>query len=106
MDFKKYNVIITPKAYKELIGIYDYIVEEFYAEKTAKDIIRKIIQETQKLQYLPYRHTEIGKKDEQIRRYRKVIVKNYVIIYIIDEKNKTVVILHIYYAKRDYLNRI
>ncbi|MFI3227956.1 MAG: type II toxin-antitoxin system RelE/ParE family toxin [Clostridia bacterium] len=35
-------------------------------------------------------------------RYRKVVVKNYVLIYRIDEASKTVYVLHIFYGKRDY----
>ena len=36
----KYKVIITPAAFKEINKIYDYILEELYAEKAAKDLMR------------------------------------------------------------------
>ena len=39
MDIK-YKVIITPTAFKEINSIYDYILEELYAEKAAKDLMR------------------------------------------------------------------
>ena len=39
MDMK-YKVIITPTALKEINKIYDYILEELYAEKAAKDLMR------------------------------------------------------------------
>ena len=32
----KYRVIITPTAFKEINKIYDYILEELYAEKVEK----------------------------------------------------------------------
>lgn len=35
-----YKVIITPTAYKEINRIYDYILEDLYAEKAAKDLMR------------------------------------------------------------------
>ena len=36
----KYKIIITPTAFKEINKIYDYILEELYAEKAAKDLMR------------------------------------------------------------------
>lgn len=36
----KYRVIITPTAFKEINKIYDYILEELYAEKAAKALMR------------------------------------------------------------------
>ena len=39
MDMK-YKVIITPTAFNEINRIYDYISEELYAEKAAKDLMR------------------------------------------------------------------
>ena len=35
------------------------------------------------------------------KEYRKIIVKNYIILYTIDENNKVVYISHIYYGKRN-----
>ncbi len=40
MDIK-YKVIITPTAYKEINKIYDYISEDLYAKKAAKDLMRQ-----------------------------------------------------------------
>ena len=39
MDMK-YRVIITLTAFKEINRIYDYILEELYAGKAAKDLMR------------------------------------------------------------------
>ena len=39
MDMK-YKVIIPPNAFKEINKIYDYILEDLYAEKAAKDLMR------------------------------------------------------------------
>ena len=41
MDIK-YKVIITPTAYKEINRIYDYILIDLYAEKAAKNLMRKV----------------------------------------------------------------
>ncbi len=39
MDIE-YKVILTPSAYKEINRIYDYILEDLYAEKAAKNLMR------------------------------------------------------------------
>ena len=36
--------------------------------------------------------------------YRKLVVKNYVVFYLIDEKNKVVEIGRILYGRRDWLS--
>ena len=37
-------------------------------------------------------------------KYRRIVIKNYVVLYTIDEENKIVYISHMYYKKRNYLS--
>lgn len=104
MDTDHYKVIITPTAYKEINEIYDYITEELYAEKAAKNLMRKVEEEVLRLKYAPKIHTEIEKLDELNRIYRKIVIKNYVILYTIDEENKVIFISHMYYGGRNYID--
>lgn len=104
MDIKKYKVIITPTAYKEINKIYDYITDDLDAEKAAKRLMNKVEQEIQRLKEMPKIHTEIEKIDELKRIYRKIVVDNYVILYTIDEDNKVIFISHMYYVGRDYMS--
>ena len=53
MDTKKYKVIITPTAYKEINKIYDYITDDLYAENAAKRLMNKVEQEVQSLKDAP-----------------------------------------------------
>ena len=103
MDTKKYKVIITPTAYREINRIYDYISEDLYAEKAAKDLMQKIEDEVQKLKYAPEIHTKIEKFDELKRQYRRIVVKNYIILYTVDNEKEVVYVAHIYYGGRNYL---
>ena len=104
MGTKQYKVIITPTAYKEINRIYDYITEDLYAECAASRLMQKIEQEVQRLKKAPRIHSKIPKYDELKRKYRRIVIKNYVILYTIDEENKTVYISHMYYGGRNYLN--
>lgn len=104
MDIKRYKVIITPSAYEEMNQIYNYIVQNLYAEKSAKELMQKIEEVIQKLKYAPKIYAKIEKLDELKRVYRRVIVKKYVILYTIDEEDNTVFVTHIYYGKRNYID--
>ena len=64
MDTKKYKVIITPTAFRELDRIYTYISEELYAKNAAKDLMRKIESEIKNLSSNPKIYPKIEKIDE------------------------------------------
>lgn len=42
----------------------------------------------------------------QNTRYRRILVKNYIIIYRTNEKRKEVYIVHIFYSKSNYLEKL
>ena len=100
----KYKVIITPTAYKEINKIYDYISEDLYAEKATKNLMRKVEESIQNLKDAPKIHAKIEKIDELKRQYRRIVIKNFVILYTIDEINKVIYVSHMYYGGRNYLN--
>lgn len=87
MAIEQYKMIITPTAVKEINKIYDYISEDLYARNAAKSIMQKIEIAIQKLKYAPKIYMQIEKTDESERIYRRIVVKNYIILYTIDEKN-------------------
>jgi len=105
MVTEKYKVIITPTAYREINKIYDYIVEDLCAESAAKNLMNKVEQKVQALKFAPKIHIEIDRVDELKRKYRKLIVKNYIILYTIDEENHKVFVSHMYYGGRNYMNK-
>lgn len=105
MNTNAYKVVITLIAYKETRKIYNYLTEELYAEKAAKNLMRKIETKIQILEHLPKIYVELEKVDKFGKKYRKIIINNYIILYFIDEEKQTVVISHIYYAKSNYINK-
>ncbi|MBQ9013657.1 MAG: hypothetical protein IJ094_08925 [Bacilli bacterium] len=50
-------------------------------------------------------YVEIEKNDELNNKYRRIVIKKFVVLYTIDIKRKTVYISHIYYGGKNYLNR-
>ena len=102
MDIK-YKIIITPTAYKEINRIYDYILEDLYAEKAAKNLMRKVEKSIKSLKHSPKMYAEIEKIDELKRKYRRIVIKNFIILYTIDEDNEVVYVSHMFYGGRNYL---
>ena len=106
MNIKKYDLIFTPTAIKEINKIYNYISENLSAKNSAKRLMTKIEQKVQELKYSPqiYQVIEIDKKLKL--NYRKIVINYYIVLYTINENKKTVYIAHVYYASSNYLNKI
>lgn len=103
---EKYNVEITGECKKEIRKIYNYIADSLDAEKAAQDLMRKVEEFTSNLAYAPRIYAEIDKYKDTKRVYRRIVINNYVLLYTIDETEKTIYVSHMYYAGSDYLNKI
>lgn len=106
MNIKKYKVIVLPKFDNEFYKIFGYVIKHSKKNKVHYKLFEQIIQKLQQLEYMPKIYTKIEKSDELGRRYRRIIIKQYIILYTIDEYKKQVYISHIYYKKSNYLNKI
>ena len=75
---KEYKIIWSPKAYKDLDDIYLYILHHLEEKNIAKKLVKEIL----KLNCSPERYEKIKEKHEQ--NIRKMLVKNYLVIYEVD----------------------
>lgn len=100
----KFNIEITEPAEKDIYEIRRYITEELLEASIAKKVINKIGETIISLEEYPLRHSLVI--DERLSELgiRKILIDNYVIFYIVDEKLKTVTIIRILYGKRDWLS--
>lgn len=103
MDTSKYKVIITPTASREMTRIYEYIREDLDAENAAINLMKQVETEFDRLQRSPYIYAEIEQYDDLKRKYRRIVVKNYVLLYTIDELEHVVFVSHMYYGRRNYI---
>ena len=103
MATNKYKVILTETAINDIDESYEYISKELCASKAAENLMLKINRKIVQLKYTPKMHMEMEKCDKTKRKYRKIVVNNYVILYTIDELLGTVYISHMYYSRRNYL---
>ena len=97
-----YTVKMIPKAAGDLHDIYRYISEELFATSAATNILERIEKEIMKLKKFPFSCNYVA--DEYLRNkgYRKLIVDNYIVFYLIVEEREQVIIMRVLYGKQKY----
>lgn len=95
----KYHVFIRTRAYRDINNIYSYIAKEIKEVETAKSIADIIEEAIFSLEDLPYRGAERKTGSFANKGYRNIFVKNFTIVYKIDEKKKTVIIVTVKYHR-------
>ena len=97
-----YTVNMTPKAADDLDNIYRYISEELFATSAATNILERIEKEIMRLKEFPFSCNYLA--DEYLRNkgYRKLIVDNYIVFYLIVEEREQVIIMRVLYGKQKY----
>jgi len=83
--------------------IYRYITDELKEQNIAQKMMQKIMRSLKILEEFPFAH-KLLRKTKNFE-YRKFIIKNYILIYKINLKEKEVNILHIYNQKQRKSNK-
>lgn len=102
MDTKLYRVVITNQAENDLNEIYEYIETKLYADKAAKELMREMKQRILNLENNPYSCPEVYTKPNH-ENYRKLVIKNYIVLYQVEEQSRHIVVYRIEYGMKDYL---
>ena len=100
MSNKKYNIKYLPSAQQDLNEIISYLQTDSpeYGEK----LIDKIDNEISQLKSFPYKGKTPEDENLKNKRYRMIIIDNYIIFYVIFENDETVEIRRIIHGKRRY----
>lgn len=97
----KYNIIIDPKAAKQIKDIFDYAFVQFLNEEVAYSILKSIEKGIRELEYFPESHTLVDNEPWRTIGIRKKIIKTYLIYYYVNKDAKLVYILMIAHSKMD-----
>lgn len=92
-----YEVIFSDSAKVDLEEIYSNI-----SIKVANKIMKEVEENVLRLEKYPYSCNEVEVKPHK-EKYRKLVIENYIALYLIDEEYKQVVIYSIVYGNSDYL---
>ena len=102
----KYKVKITSMAFNDLREIFSYISSTLSAEEAAKNLMKNIDDAITSLNEMPHCHNLSLDQTLREKGYRRAVVKNYVILFLIDEKEKTVTVARAFHGKMDYAKYI
>ncbi|MBE5821119.1 MAG: type II toxin-antitoxin system RelE/ParE family toxin [Clostridiales bacterium] len=103
---KQYRIAFTNDCIQEMNRINEYISIVLYAPISAKLLMKKIDTIIQGLKEYNKMYMIIKQYKELTMEFRRIMINNYVIIYTISEHNNTVYIVHMYYSRSNYLNKI
>lgn len=101
---KKYNVCITDDALLDMENIYNYISCELLAPQNARDQYNRIAKAVLSLEELPERNRVFDSEPEHSLGIRKMVVDNYLLCYIVDSDEVTVIA--VFYGASDVLSRL
>ena len=95
-----YTVKLLSRALVDLDKIYAYIASNLHELGTAENVLDALEEEILSLESMPYRFPERRTGSYANRGYRQLMVKNYAVIYRVDEAQKQVIVVTVRYARR------
>jgi plasmid stabilization system protein ParE len=74
--------------------------------RPSKKLIGKIKEAVMSLSVMPTRHSLVADEKLAIQGIRKIMVDNYIVFYVVSEKDSMVTVIRILYGRRDWMNII
>ena len=96
-----YKVMVSDAAEADLDKIIGYIAAVLVNPQAAS-LADKIAACYDDLSRTPYMYSQCQNLQLQALGYRRVSIQNYIMVYRVDEENKTVYILRFFYGPSDY----
>lgn len=104
MENELYQIRYTPLAYDDLDETDTYISEVLINPQAAESLMEEIEKSIHRLEQFPYIGSEVDDPYLAARGYRKLVVQNYLVFYLVDPDLKQIVIMRILYGAREYSN--
>lgn len=98
----KYRVDVSEPAENDLRDIVRYISAQLSASMTALQMMDTVEEAIMGLAVMPQKCPPVTDERLAIMGYRKLLIKNYIVFFTIDEKSKVVNVERILYARRDW----
>lgn len=97
-----YTVEFLPVAKEDLTDIAEYIGKTLKNPQAAYDLMADLMDVAGGLEEYPYEYQAYVPIKPLKYEYRRATIKNYVMFYWIDEKQKVVTIARVLYGRRNY----
>lgn len=101
-----YRYKLTPSAIQDLDDIAAYITVQLCAEDSAVELLNEIEEAIISACGFPQAAPSVNDALLKDKGYRKLIVKNYIVLYIPDEEAHILNIMRIVYYAQDYLKEL
>ncbi|MCL2486829.1 MAG: type II toxin-antitoxin system RelE/ParE family toxin [Oscillospiraceae bacterium] len=102
MDEYRVELAITAK--QDLREIHSYVENNLKEPVIADKLLDKIESKIASLSNMPQKCAVLREEQLRHRNIRKLIVGNYLVFYVINEKAKTVYVARVLYGRRDWIN--
>jgi addiction module RelE/StbE family toxin len=99
-----YKVTVTTSADSDIDGIFSYIAEELDNLTAAIAFADDIAEKYERLSDNPYIYEESRDARLKEKGYRRIVIKNFVMLYLVDKANSEVIIARVFYGRQDYPN--
>lgn len=97
-----YKLEVTELAHQDLDSIVSYIAVQLVNPQAAANFLDEVEKCYDNLKKMPEMYAKCRDSRLEKEGYRKAVIKNYILIYKIQENTRTVVILRFFYGVRDY----
>ena len=101
-----YKIEYQSAAQQDMINIVSYISHHLHNTIAAERLANAFITEMEKLSEFPYSMPMYYPIRPLKYEYRKLIVKNHIMFYRVDEQRKTIIVARVIYAKSDYIQKL
>ena len=98
----EYDVIVSESAEQDIDEILTYMTEKLANPKAAADWADELQARYDELSSYPLIYGQATSESLKRMGYRRFVIKNYVAFYRVDDARGEVVILRVFYGRRDY----
>lgn len=102
----EYEVKVTMQALEQMGAIVHYISYDLMAPEAAENLLNDLKAAIMKLSVLPKRHSLIDEEPWRSEGVRKIVVKNFLVYYWVDDESNKVQVTAVIYNKRDQIKQL
>lgn len=102
----KYEIKVTRQALEQMREIAHYISYDLMAPEAAENLLDDLKASILKLSVLPKKYPLIEEEPWRSEGVRKIVVKNFLVYYWIDEEYNKVQVTAVIYSKRDQIKQL
>ena len=99
----QYEVKLTAQAAEQIQEVVSYISKNLFEPETAKRWLNIIQENITSLNTMPARYPLTEEEPWRTYGIRKMVVKNFLVYYLINEEQKTVSVTAVIYGRRDQI---